>query len=61
MENSFLPKTVLDEMEKRGAELKGFGSVTLKITYHDFQARYTIGSEKSIIPGKATSGSAVEP
>jgi hypothetical protein len=50
-----IPTEIIAAVE---AELKGlsFGTVCLEIILHDGQARYKVIREKSIIPGKSTSG-----
>jgi hypothetical protein len=48
---------IIVELEKE-AEGLAFGKVCLEIILHDGQPRYKITREKSIIPGKSSSGSA---
>jgi hypothetical protein len=50
-----IPQEILIELE---AELTGlrFGTVTLQIVLHDSQPRYKVIREKSIVPGKQSSG-----
>jgi hypothetical protein len=51
-----IPAEVVAEVEKEAAGLS-FGTVTLQIVIHDGHPRFKIIREKSIMPGKATSGS----
>jgi hypothetical protein len=52
-----IPPEIVETLE---TELRGlsFGMVRLEIILHDGQARYRISREKSIMPGKPTSGAA---
>jgi len=52
-----IPKTILDEFQKSIESLNGFGRANLAVVLHDNYPRYTLSYEKSIVPGKPTSGS----
>jgi hypothetical protein len=49
-----IPADIIAELEKE-ADLS-FGRVCLEITLHDKHPRFKITREKSIIPGRPTSG-----
>jgi hypothetical protein len=51
-----IPAEIITEVEQEAAGLS-FGTVTLQIVIHDNIPRFKIIREKSIVPGKAASGS----
>ena len=52
-----LPESILSQFEKVVDDLNGFGAAALAISLHDGRPRFVISSEKSIVPGKLSSGS----
>jgi hypothetical protein len=52
-----IPAEIIEALEQ---ELRGlaFGVVRLEVILHDERARYKISREKSIVPGKPSSGAA---
>ena len=52
-----LPSEVLTELEKTLEGLR-FGKVNLEISFHDGKPKFRIIVERSIVPGRETSGGA---
>ena len=51
-----LPKSILDEFQKSIDSLNSFGKVQLTVVLHDDHPRFILAIEKSIVPGKTSSG-----
>ena len=51
-----IPESVLSEFAESIDNLNGFGSASLTVTQHDHNPRFTLITEKKIIPGKSSSG-----
>ena len=52
-----IPESILTEFQKAIDDLNGFGAATLSLALHDNRPRFILSTEKSIVPGKPTSGS----
>ena len=52
-----VPIEIISELEAKIDDLGGFGEVKLRIALHDFRPRFVLATEKSVIPGKLSSGS----
>jgi hypothetical protein len=50
-----IPAEIIEALEQELRDLV-FGAVRLEIILHDGHARYKISREKSVVPGKASSG-----
>ena len=51
-----IPEEILSEFENDIDRLKGFGAVKLTVCLHDNKPRFILSSDKSVVPGKASSG-----
>jgi hypothetical protein len=52
-----IPESILWDLEKIIDNLDGFGTAELSVVLHDHRPRFVLKTEKSVIPGKPTSGS----
>ena len=51
-----IDEKILREFEKEIDALNGFGAARLEVVLHDNHPRFVLSTEKSIIPGKTSSG-----
>ena len=51
-----IPEDILAEFENDIDRLKGFGTVRLTVSLHDNRPRFILSSDKSMVPGKQSSG-----